>query len=206
MTALLAVQAAAPTLAKNADNPAFKGSKYVPLDTIVETIGPLLAEHGLVWTTLPGRADDGVPVLSYRLIHAATGETLAGEMPLLLSKQDAQGMGSAITYARRYSITAVLNLVADVDDDGNAASAVGQRSRGNGRQQQAREPLSAEKVAEAVNAFKASGMDMEWARTQLVGLGAQNVPEGSITTGTLAALTPEQHAKFVGLCGEAGNS
>jgi hypothetical protein len=43
-------------------------------------------------------------------------------MPLLLSKNDAQGMGSAITYARRYALCAVLNLVADDDDDGARAS------------------------------------------------------------------------------------
>jgi hypothetical protein len=39
-------------------------------------------------------------------------------MQLLLSKNDAQGQGSAITYARRYALCAVLNLVADDDDDG----------------------------------------------------------------------------------------
>lgn len=121
MTALLAVQAEAPTLPKNASNPHYK-SKFTPLDTIVEIIGPILAKHGLVWTTLPGRDDDGTPALRYRLIHAATGETLNGSIPLLMTKTDPQGMGSAITYARRYAMTAVLNLVADDDDDGNQAS------------------------------------------------------------------------------------
>jgi hypothetical protein len=43
-------------------------------------------------------------------------------MPLLLDKRNSQGLGSAITYARRYALTAVLNLVADEDDDGNQAS------------------------------------------------------------------------------------
>lgn len=119
--AILAVQGEAPTLAKNATNPHFK-SKYTPLDTIVETIGPILYRHKLVWMTLPGRDDRGEPALTYRLAHAPTGEVLEGSMPLLLSKNDAQGMGSAITYARRYALCAVLNLVADDDDDGARAT------------------------------------------------------------------------------------
>src|SRR4051794_12553128 len=119
--ALLAVQQEAPTLRKDATNPHFK-SKYVSLDTIVETIQPLLSKHGLVWTTLPCRDDTGAPALRYRLVHAETGEAFEDVMPLLVQKQDPQGFGSALTYARRYSITAVLNLVADEDDDGNNAS------------------------------------------------------------------------------------
>lgn len=121
LTALLAVQGEAPTLRKDATNPHFR-SKYTPLDTIVETIGPILVKHSLVWTTLPGRDDQGEPALTYRLAYAPTGEKLEGVMPLLLSKRDAQGQGSAITYARRYALCAVLNLVADDDDDGNSAS------------------------------------------------------------------------------------
>lgn len=120
LEALLAVQKDAPTLPKDATNPHFR-SKYTPLDTIVETMGPILNTHGLIWTTLPVSAD-GEPALTYRLSHAESGESLEGTMPLLLSKQDAQGHGSAITYARRYALCAVLNLVADDDDDGNAAS------------------------------------------------------------------------------------
>jgi N6-adenosine-specific RNA methylase IME4 len=119
--AILAVQGEAPTLKKDKTNPHFK-SKYTPLDTIVETIGPILHKHGLVWMTLPGTDERGEPALSYRLAHAATGEVLEGTMSLLLSKNDAQGMGSAITYARRYALTAVLNLVSDDDDDGACAT------------------------------------------------------------------------------------
>lgn len=121
LTALLAFQAEAPKLRKAGENPHFR-SRFVTLDTIVETVGPLLNKHGLVWTTLPGRDSTGEPALHYRLAHASTGEALDGCIPLLLTKADPQGQGSALTYARRYSITAVLNLVADEDDDGNSAS------------------------------------------------------------------------------------
>lgn len=129
LAAMLAVQAEAPTLKKTASNPAFKGSKYAPLDEVVETIGPILTAHGLVWTTKPSFNEAVGPTLRYKIAHAPTGEEDEGEMPLLLSKQDAQGQGSAITYARRYALCAYLNLVADDDDDGNrAATGQGQQS------------------------------------------------------------------------------
>ena len=131
LEALAAFQAEAPTLKKDSINPHFK-SKFASLDGIVETIKPLLAKHGLVWVTLPGRDADGTPVLNYRLVHATSeladpgtfrqGDWLGGSIPLLLTKNDPQGQGSAITYARRYALCAVLNLVADEDDDGNAGS------------------------------------------------------------------------------------
>lgn len=121
LAALLAVQQETTTLPKDAINPHFR-SKYTPLDTIVEHVSPILNRHGLVWMTKPGSDDRGEPVLRYTLAHAPSGEREEGEMPLLLTKADPQGMGSAITYARRYSLCAVLNLVADEDDDGNAGS------------------------------------------------------------------------------------
>lgn len=119
--ALLAVQAEAPTLQKTAINPHFK-SRFVPLEEVTEAVMPLLSKNGLVWTTLPGHTENGSPVLQYALIHADTGEQLRGSMALLPAKADPQGQGSAITYARRYALMAVLGLVADEDDDGNKAS------------------------------------------------------------------------------------
>jgi hypothetical protein len=122
LTAMLAVQAEAPKLRKDATNPAFR-SKYTSLDSIVETIGPILNKHGLVWTTCPTTNEHGQPALQYRLIHAETDQNITGTMPLLLGKVDMQGLGSALTYCRRYALCAVLNLVADDDDDGHGASA-----------------------------------------------------------------------------------
>lgn len=149
MDALLAVQRAAPKLQKDAINPHFK-SRYMSLDSIVEKAMPLLSEHGLVWTTLPCRDVQGEPALRYRMIHAESGEELSETMPLLLAKPDPQGQGSAITYARRYSLVAVLNLVADEDDDGNAGSA--SSGNGNGARRgavTARPPQDTERMASA---------------------------------------------------------
>jgi len=125
--ALLAFQSEVPDLHKDKDNPAFRGSKYLSLDRLTDAVRPVLTRHGLVWSAMPSSLD-GAPALSYRLLHR-TGELVEGTMPLMLSKQDAQGQGSALTYARRYALMAVLNLVADEDDDGNSATTTVQERR-----------------------------------------------------------------------------
>lgn len=121
VAALHAFQAQAPTLQKDKINPAFR-SKYLSLDGLMEQVLPALNAQGLVWVTMPGAGQDGEPALDYRLIHVSSGEEITGVMPLMLAKRDPQGQGSALTYARRYSLMAVLGLVADEDDDGNHAS------------------------------------------------------------------------------------
>lgn len=119
--ALAAVQGALETLPKNGHNPAFGGTKFTPLDTIVEHVGKLLSEHGLAFSAWPTYGPDGKPALRYKLAHVS-GEFDQDTMPLLNAKQDPQGMGGGITYARRYALSAVLNIVSDDDDDGNAGS------------------------------------------------------------------------------------
>jgi len=141
LAALRAVQNDAPALPKDKTNPHFR-SKYTGLDTIIETIGPLLNRHGLVWTALPSGTHDR-PTLSYRLAHVETGEALDGTMPLLLDKPTAQAFGSALTYARRYSLCSVLNLVTDEDDDGNAASS----GYGKAPKKPAKKPATQEKAS-----------------------------------------------------------
>lgn len=120
LSELLLLQAELPKLPKDKTNPHF-GSKFTGLDTIVERTGPLLVKHQMAWITKPGRDELG-PYLGYRLVFLPTGEAETGEIPLLLAKDDMQGLGSALTYARRYALTCVLNLVSDEDDDGSAAS------------------------------------------------------------------------------------
>lgn len=202
LEALLAVQSETPALQKSKINPAFK-SKYVSLDTLMETVMPILNAHGLVWLTLPCR-DEAGPALTYRLVHATSGEAVEGTMPLMLAKTDPQGQGSAITYSRRYSLMAVLGLVADEDDDGNKASKrqeASGRANGNGSP----EVLPPARVAEVVAAIKRAKMPLDWARMQLVAVGAPEVPDGPILTATLQALTPEQATELIGICDEAAN-
>ena len=95
--------------------------KYLSLDKLMAEVLPLLNKHGLVWMTHPTK-ETGEPSLRYTLIHPASGEREGDILPLMLDKANSQGLGSAITYARRYALTAVLGIVPDEDDDGAAAS------------------------------------------------------------------------------------
>lgn len=176
LAALWAVQQEAPTLPKDATNPHFK-SNYTPLDTIVEKIGPILSRHGLVWTALPCRDEQGEPALRYRLAHVATGESLEGLMPLLLGKADSQGMGAAITYARRYSLCAVLNLVADDDDDGERT----RKGAGNG--DQAERKLPAEKVEALEKIIAESGIEQQHLGAKLRSFGAKKIADLTVEQG-----------------------
>ena len=118
-TALVAVQSEMPTLVKSANNPFFK-SKYVDLATVMESILPILTKNGLAITQFVSNLD-GQSALTTTLVHTS-GEYMSATMPLLLPKNDPQGQGSAITYARRYGAMAALGIVADEDDDGNKAA------------------------------------------------------------------------------------
>ena len=117
--ALSAAQAEFGTVAKSANNPFFK-SKYAALPDVVRAAGPILGKHGLSVMQFPGH-EAGVDTLTTILMHES-GQHIGDTMLLKLPKNDAQGQGSAMTYARRYSYMAALGLVADEDDDGNAAS------------------------------------------------------------------------------------
>lgn len=114
--ALSDFQTKCPLIKKDANNPFFK-SKYAPLDSILPIIMPILKEVGLVITQTP----NGL-TLKTTLAHIESGEVLEGSAELILDKQNAQGYGSSLTYARRYSIVAMLGLNTDEDDDGNKAS------------------------------------------------------------------------------------
>lgn len=113
-----------------ASNNTFFKSKYADLTDIVRTIQPTLTEHGLVVSQFPSSDDRGPTLVTY-LMHVS-GQYLVHSMPLFLPKDDPQGQGSAITYARRYAYCSVLGVVADADDDGNRAShPMGQRNEGS---------------------------------------------------------------------------
>ena len=126
--ALVAAQGEFEAVEKSADNPFFK-SKYADLPAIVRAASPILAKHGLAVTQMPGLEGDD-DVLTTRLIHES-GEWIESTMRLFLVKQDPQGQGSALTYARRYAYSAMLGIVTEADDDGNAAS----QSRGAAKSQ-----------------------------------------------------------------------
>jgi len=90
------------------------------LATVVMHTQPILAKHGLAVAQFPTTLD-GEPALITYLLHAS-GQVLSDTMKLCAAKNDPQGQGAAITYARRFAYMSVLGLVADADDDGNTAT------------------------------------------------------------------------------------
>ena len=89
--------------------------KYATLDAILDAVRKPLSDAGLCVVQIPGKES-----LETRLIHDS-GECLSSRIPLFVSQQGAQAYGSALTYARRYALAAMLGIAADEDDDGNAA-------------------------------------------------------------------------------------
>lgn len=103
---------------KDSTNPYFK-NKYASLGTILSTIEIPLQESGLVFSQFPTDTNG----LTTILIHVETGEYIQSSYIMPVSKQnDPQAVGSAITYARRYALGAILALNIDEDDDGNSAA------------------------------------------------------------------------------------
>ncbi len=99
-----------------------KGSysyKYADLGDVVDAAYPIMSRHGLAFSAKPTLNDSGHFVLAYKLMHES-GEDEHGEYPLPANGSPQQ-MGSAITYARRYTLTSVLGIVSEEDDDGRGA-------------------------------------------------------------------------------------
>lgn len=115
--ALIAFHGRVEAIKKDAVNPHFKNT-YASLAAILEGIKQPLAMSGLTFVQFPS----GTNGLTTRLMHES-GEWMEDTFTMTPSKNDPQGVGSAITYQRRYSLGAVLGISTEDDDDGNAASA-----------------------------------------------------------------------------------
>lgn len=113
--ALVAFHQDVAAIGKDSDNPFFK-SKYASLAKILRTINGVLVKHGLNVIQLPCGADGLTTILSH-----ISGEYISDTMQMRPTKNDPQGVGSCITYMRRYALGAVLCLNIDKDDDGNKA-------------------------------------------------------------------------------------
>lgn len=117
--ALAAAQREIGVAVKDATNPHFR-SKYADLQAIDEACRPALTKHGIAIAQSPGYAD-GFVFVTTRLMHGETGEWIESTLHIAPGKHDAQGIGSAITYARRFGLSALAAVPAGVDDDGEAA-------------------------------------------------------------------------------------
>lgn len=105
---------------KQSNNPHFR-SKYADLGNVMDACMPALNKHGIA--VVHTIRDESVVTM---LIHES-GEVLECPVPLLLGKRDMQGLGSAVTYARRYGLMSLAGIAPE-DDDGNAAAKAPQKA------------------------------------------------------------------------------
>lgn len=147
--ALAAAQSEMGRAKKSATNPHFK-RQYADLDSVCDAALPALNRHGIaVVQPLEARGEAWVQIT--RFVHGESGEAMETPVPLIIGKNDMQGLGSAMTYARRYGLMALAGIAPE-DDDGNAAAESARRNPPPPRQ----EPKPEEPSRHAIEATKSS--------------------------------------------------
>jgi len=147
MPAFIKAQANFAPALKSATNPHFK-SKYVALDGVIDAVAEPLRAQGIA---IMQQTDivDARTILVTRLIHES-GEWIASRYPVHPVKADPQGEGSALTYARRYALMALVGIAPE-DDDGNAAVKAAEKA--------AAKPITFDQEAKLRDTLDASGRD-----------------------------------------------
>ena len=128
--AMLEVQKQLTPAQKDGQNP-YTNSRYATLGSVMETCGKILINHGIWVTQHPVPVEIGHLGLVTKLVHVESGQWQSSLMMMPLSKNDPQGYGSAITYARRYALSALVGIITESDDDAESAC-----NRGNGKKPQ----------------------------------------------------------------------
>jgi len=118
--ALSKAQGSMSNAAMDGNNPHFR-SRYATLTAVWDTCRKPLSDNGLAVVQAFRVDESGLLLLVTKLVHTS-GEWMLSEYPVTPQKNDPQGFGSAVTYARRYTLSSLVGVVADDDDDGNAAS------------------------------------------------------------------------------------
>lgn len=130
-TALVAAQRQFSPALKTATNPHFR-TKYADLSACVEAVIDALNSSG-IFLSQPSHESDGGVTVETIFLHESGESFSAGKLHVPAAKQDPQGYGSALTYARRYSLMAACGIAPE-DDDGNAATKAVQHKPTQGAQ------------------------------------------------------------------------
>lgn len=178
--ALAAAQGEIEHATKDRSNPAFRSS-YATLAAVDDACRPALTKHGIAIVSAPAYDHEArIVTVETRLIHKS-GQWVGSSCSSPVAKADAQGIGSAITYLRRYTLSALAGVAPD-DDDGNAAT--GREDRDERRPEPARSQPAPDPLDEARAAFASKG----WTRAQVDALGTTDVKTLEVVF--RAALTP----------------
>jgi hypothetical protein len=173
---------------------------YTTLGKLVATIRPVLAKHGLFFVQQPEMRDDGVGIKT--TVHSSDGGVIdCGCVFVPAGKANAHGIGSAITYAKRYGLAAAFGVSDLDDDDGHAAVASTNGEKPNGTRRAVKPATGKQAFVTAIRAAtgitdnndiaafaskvcgklgidKAKATDDEWAKaTAEVEANAQNIME-----------------------------
>jgi len=124
--ALAAAQSEMGPLVKGSNNPHFK-SKYADLADLVAAVRGPLNSHGLTFFHCIIRTDAGQDMRTI-LMHGESETSIECDVPLIVAKNDMQGMKSATTYAKRIGLESVTGVAPQDDDDGNAAAKAAPRT------------------------------------------------------------------------------
>lgn len=141
-SALVKAQRAFGPALKTSTNPAFPRSKYAKLENCIDAVIDALNDNGIMLTQQTHLCEDGV-IVETMFIHES-GETMSGgRLHVPAAKHDPQGYGSALTYARRYSLQAACGIAPE-DDDGNSATQAVQQKQAAPKPAAAKAPTSIE--------------------------------------------------------------
>ena len=119
VTALNALE----NVSANKVNPAFKGSKYVSLDQLLDAVKPVLAAHNLALCQIVDTTDDGRIGVRTSFRHRDGTAFLGGSLFIRADGMSPQQIGAALTYIRRQSVQTACCVSVDLDLDGNGLSA-----------------------------------------------------------------------------------
>lgn len=128
-------------------------SKYATLAAVYEACRTALSKAGVAVVQIP--YNDGKDVGVSTVLGVASGQWISAKLQVSPARYDAQGLGSVITYLRRYSLSAMVGVAPDDDDDGEAA--MGRPTAGNGRDPDANAKANKPRSTRATNVESAPG-------------------------------------------------
>lgn len=179
---------------KDTTNPHF-GKKYADLASVMDACMKSLNENGIAVIQPITETELGRYVVT-RFIHTS-GESLETSVPLIIGKNDMQGLGSAITYARRYGLMGLAGIAPE-DDDGNAAAASQTMSP---REKSWAQTIVDELPPDATEAQKARAITdaliAQWKRKKTKGELTNEYDRRKALIGNIEGRFPEMHAEII---------